>query len=189
MSLFVAIRPPDVAVADLTRAVEPLRAADGPVPEGLRWAEPSSLHVTVVFLGAVPDERRAGLETRLARAAARHPAMTLAVAGGGCFGTHVLFAKLSGDVEALGRLAASVAAGARRAGVPVDDRPYRAHLTLARSRGRTSLRPLAEGLRGHVGPTWPATEVLLMESRPAGVAGRPAAYATVSRFPLRTTPA
>jgi 2'-5' RNA ligase len=179
MSLFVAIRPAAAALEHLERAVDPLRAEPG-----LRWAAPESVHVTVAFLGRVPDERLPELETRLARAAARHRVLTLAVAGAGHFGTRVLFAKVDGDVDALRRLAASVVAAARRANVPVDERPYRPHLTLARSRGQSSLRPLAEELDSYSGPAWTVDEVLLMESRPTGVTGRPPAYAVLSRHPL-----
>jgi 2'-5' RNA ligase len=183
MSLFVAIRPGAAALEHLERAVDPLRAEPG-----LRWAAPESVHITVAFLGGVPGERRPDLETRLARAAARHRVMTLALAGAGHFGTRVLFAKVEGDVDALRRLAASVVAAARRAKLPVDERPYRPHLTLARSRGQTSLRPLAEQLDDYVGPPWTVHEVLLMESRPAGVAGRPPAYTVVSRHRLAGGP-
>ena len=45
----------------------------------------------------------------------------------------------------------SVGAAARRCGIPVDDRPYRPHLTLARGRPGTDLRPAVEALRGFAG--------------------------------------
>jgi 2'-5' RNA ligase len=183
MSLFVAIRPSAAAVEHLDRAVAPLRSESG-----LRWTAPGSVHVTVAFLGAVPDENRPDLEVRLARAAARRPPMTLALAGSGHFGNRVLFAKLTGDLEALGHLAGSIAAAARRAKVPVDDRPYRAHVTLARAAGSGSLRSLAERLGGYAGPAWTVEEVLLMESRPASGPGRPSAYTVVSRHPLAGGP-
>src|SRR5690606_7451066 len=97
------------------------------------------------FLGEVDEGRRAELERRLARAASRHSAQRLRIAGAGTFGSarrsRVLWAgvePLSDDDEAgdplpLRRLAESVRAGARRAGIEVDSR-FRAHLTLARAK-------------------------------------------------------
>jgi RNA 2',3'-cyclic 3'-phosphodiesterase len=179
MSLFVAIRPSAAAVDHLDRSLAGLRSQ-----AELRWLPIENVHLTLAFLGLVPDEHRPDLEKRLTRAAARHRPMTLGLAGAGSFGSRVLFAKVGGEVEALGHLAASVAAAARRAKVPVDERPYRPHLTLARSRDETSLRPFAEELDEYAGPVWTAVEVLLMESRSAGVPGRAPAYVVRGRYGL-----
>jgi RNA 2',3'-cyclic 3'-phosphodiesterase len=181
MSLFVAVRPSEDAVRHLDAAVAPLRSAPR---DGLRWTAPESWHLTVCFLGSVAEDRRPDLEARLVRAASRHRPLSLQLAGGGHFGSRVLFAKVLGDVTEASRLAASVTAAARRAHVPVDERPYRPHLTLARSRGTTPLRPLAERLHSYAGPPWVVEGILLMESRPTGVAGRAPAYSVVDRFML-----
>jgi 2'-5' RNA ligase len=159
--LFVALDLPDPVRADLAALVERLRAE---APPGLRWPAPERWHLTVAFLGDVDDARQAALLPRLARVAGRHPALPLQVAGGGRFDGRVLWAGLDGDTQALGRLAASVAAQARHAGVPMEDRPYRAHLTLARSDRPRDLRPLVERLAAYRGPRWTADAVHLVRS-------------------------
>ena len=49
MRLFVAVVPPDAALAELEDAVAPLREA---APE-LRWTGAASWHLTLAFLGEV----------------------------------------------------------------------------------------------------------------------------------------
>ena len=148
---------------------------------------PQNWHLTLAFLGSVPDGRRADLEARLARAAARHQPLSLRLSGSGQFGTRVLYVGVAGDVLALGRLAASVAAAARRAKVPVDDRPYRPHLTLARLRAGTSLADLAAALASYEGPVWTADAIDLMESSPGGP-GLPPSYVSRARWRLAGKP-
>jgi 2'-5' RNA ligase len=184
MSLFVALRLPDAVVADLAAAhsaLPPQLAAGYP---GLRWVPPQNWHVTVTFLGNVSEGRVADLETRLARAAARHSPMTLSLVGSGHFGSRVLYIGVAGDRPGLERLAASVSAAARRAKVALDERPYRPHLTLARLRGPTSLRDLAEPLADDPGPAWVADTIELMESTPPTGAGQSPRYAVHRTFAL-----
>ena len=177
MRLFVALWPPPDAVAELRAAVSGLQQEH----PALRWTAPEQWHLTLAFLGEVPDERRADLEPRLARAATRHPPLTLRFAGGGRFGDRVLYTRADGDREPLTRLAQSVAAAARRSRLPVDDRPYRPHLTLARSRGGEDLRPLVARLAAFEGAAWSADRVDLVESR---LGGGPARYVAVASWPL-----
>ena len=97
------------------------------------------------------------------------PLMTLRLAGGGRFGSlrrpQVAWTGLEGDVGPLAELAGRLAAAARALDLPVEDRPFRPHVTL----GRWSPRQAADGaltdrLTGYRGPAWPVTEVRLLES-------------------------
>jgi RNA 2',3'-cyclic 3'-phosphodiesterase len=170
MRLFVAIVPPTEALAELSAAVEPLHAA---APQ-LRWAGCESWHLTLAFLGDVEQRALAELSTRLGRAAARHPVQQLAIAGAGGFPSasraRVLWAGVRADNRGLASLAASVAAGARRAGAPPPDegRQYRPHLTLARCREPADVTELAQALAGFTGSGWTATGISLIRSNPAG---------------------
>jgi 2'-5' RNA ligase len=81
---------------------------------------------------------------------------------------------VAGDRTGLGRLADSVRAAVRRSGLPIEDRPYRLHLTLARSDGSTDLRPLVGALASVEGRRWVADRLHLVRSTlgagPAGTA-------------------
>ncbi|MFC6018535.1 2'-5' RNA ligase family protein [Plantactinospora solaniradicis] len=94
----------------------------------------------------------------------------LRLGGGGRFGRGrftVLWVGLLGEVEAVHRLARSIRRELRRARVPHDSRPLRPHLTLARPGERLDRASLDEDLRtldGYLGPSWPATELVLVRS-------------------------
>jgi RNA 2',3'-cyclic 3'-phosphodiesterase len=184
MRLFVAIVPPPQALAELADAVAPLRAAR----PGLRWTGPPDWHLTLAFLGEVAEDVLPELGTRLERAAARHPEQRLAVAGGGAFPgstrARVVWAGIDADQPALAALAASVAAGARRAGAPPPDegRRYRAHLTLARCREPAGVADLTGALAGFRGSAFTATAVELVRSNLGGRAPR---YEYLASWPLK----
>ena len=128
MRLFVALVPPARARAELAAAVHEL-----PPHPRLRWTRPEQWHLTLAFLAEVDDRTRGQLVERLGRVANRHPPPELSLAGGGRFGSHVLWTRVDGDRAALRRLVEAVRAAARRCGLPSEQRPYRPHLTLARA--------------------------------------------------------
>ena len=150
MRAFVALIPPTAVLAELAAALAPVQAAR---PD-LRWTPDAQWHLTLAFLGEIDEGVLPDLTTRLARAARRHPPPELALSGAGRFGDRVLWTRVRGELRAL---AASVGAAARRCGIAVDDRPYRAHLTLARARPGTDLRPAVDALRDFAGTPWTAT--------------------------------
>lgn len=182
MRLFVAIALPDAAAGELDSAVAPLRPA---WPE-LRWTGRDAWHLTLAFLGEVPDEVTGRLPPRLERAAARHPRLSLSLASAGAFPTagraRVLWTGVRRDRRGLAGLATSVTAGARRAGVPPssDGRRYEPHLTLARCRMSADVRTLVATLDGFAGTAWMAGEIHLIRSRPQD---QPR-YETLGTWPL-----
>lgn len=186
MRLFAAVLPPPGAVAELGREVRALRRLAG--ADALRWTQPDGWHFTLAFYGEVPEETVPELARRLERAAVRSAPFPLALAGGGSFGQgKALWTGASGDLAALGRLAGRAQAAGRRAGVGGEEhRHYRAHLTLARGRGDTGLRPYVDALAEFAGTAWTVGELVLVRSHlPAsGVPGEQPRYAPVARWAL-----
>ena len=187
MRLFVALLPPPQVLAELEAAVVSLR----PGWPGLRWAAQDRWHVTLAFLGEVSEARLDGLRDRLGRAAGRHESVQVRIGRGGAFPSaakaRVLCAHIEGEATALAGLrglAASVAAGARRAGAPPPDegRRYRPHVTLARSRTPADLRPLVGALSGFCGSAWNSAYVELIQSQ----AGPQPRYDSIGSWPLRS---
>lgn len=140
------------------------------LPGAPRWTDPERWHLTLLFLGAVPRDVVPALRAGAVPVVAAAPPMRLRLAGAGRFGSlrrpSVAWAGVDGDVDALSALAARLARLARGLDLPVEDRPFRPHLTL----GRWPPRRAADGtlpdrLAGYRGPAWPAGEVLLLESR------------------------
>lgn len=185
MRLFAAVTPPASALAELAAAVGRLRAL--PQAGRLRWTDPAGWHFTLAFLGEVDEGLLPELGERLGRAAHHHPPHRLRLSGGGRFGDRTLWAGAGGELETLRGLARSTAAGARRAGVPVDEsRPFHPHLTLARADGKVSLRPYAEALAEFTGAPWTAERLELIHSRlpRSGVPGERPGYRTVRAWAL-----
>lgn len=186
MRLFIALAPPPDVLKDLDVAWAPLRGTR----DGLRWTSMEAWHVTLAFLAEVSELQLTRLTPRLERAARRHMAFSLSFAGAGAFPSagraNVLWSDLAGDRRALAELAASVAAAARRAGVPPPDagRRYRPHVTLARCRAPVDADTLVRALSGYQGQPWTAEEILLIRSRPQE---RPR-YETLGAWKLRPLP-
>jgi 2'-5' RNA ligase len=183
MRLFIGVAPPATVLDDLEAACAPFR----PSRDDLRWTSRELWHVTLAFLGEVAEERLDRLLPRLERAARRHLAFGLSLAGAGAFPSparaNVLWSGLSGDRKALGELAMSVSAGARRAGAPSPDegRRYRPHVTLARCRTPVDVRAIVAGLSGYQGPAWSVEEIYLIRST---LSGQPR-YETLGTWKLR----
>jgi RNA 2',3'-cyclic 3'-phosphodiesterase len=186
MRLFVAVLPPPEILAGLDRFLAPHRES---WPQ-LRWVERDLLHLTMAFLGET-DERTLGrLLPRLERAAARYPKIALSFAGAGAFpggGAHarVLWTGVYGDRGTLVRMAASMNAAGRRAGSPIGEhKSFRPHLTLARCRQPTDVRPLLERLGSYASPSWTAESVHLMRSHLPGKQNPRLRYETLQSWSL-----
>ncbi|MEU8514168.1 RNA 2',3'-cyclic phosphodiesterase [Kitasatospora sp. NPDC048722] len=174
MRLFVAVLPPAEALQGLSDAVAPVRGLPG--ADRLRWTTVEGWHLTLAFLGQVPEDRLPELETALAAVAEAHPAHRLRLAGAGRFGDRVLWVGVEGQAWALRRLAEAVNEATADVTGEVDAFAFHPHLTLARagsSRGHrravqrvaaAELEGLAAALADYRGPEWEAAELHLMKS-------------------------
>ncbi|GAA2083114.1 RNA 2',3'-cyclic phosphodiesterase [Actinomadura alba] len=144
------------------------------------------MHVTLAFLGEIDDRTFDRLTPRLERAARRYDPLTLSLAGAGAFpggGAHarVLWTGMYGDRRTLARLAASVTAAGSRAGSPFGEhRSFRPHLTLARCRRPTDVRPLLDELSSFAGSPWIADSICLVRSH----LGAQVRHETLRTWPL-----
>ena len=180
MRLFVGLAIDEAVKETLERLTLRLRTKD----DGLRWSTRDQWHVTLVFLGEVEDDARARLVRELA--AVQRPALMLRMEQLGVFErAGILHAEVEVSSELL-RLYEAVAGAVRRVGLEVEERPYRAHMTLARSRNRDGrktmerLRRSAEQQR--LSARWKATEFLLYESQLSPSGSR---YVVRERFVLQ----
>lgn len=179
----MGLAPAAAALDDLDAACAPFRSAR----DDLRWTNRELWHITLAFLGEASEETLGRLLPRLERAAGRHRAFTLNLAGAGAFPkptrANVLWSGTSGDRRALGDLAQTVSAGARRAGAtpPDANRRFTPHLTLARCRAPADVREIVARLGGYQGPAWTVEEIYLIRSM---LGGQPR-YQTLGAWKLR----
>jgi 2'-5' RNA ligase len=108
----------------------------------------------------------------LRAAASLHRPFALRLAGSGTFGKRATWAGVDGDVPELRSLATHVQDAGRDAGVHLEPRPYRPHLTV----GRVDPRLLAS----YQGPPWTVTQIELVHS----VLGKRAVHTVLETFAL-----
>lgn len=180
MRLFVAVELPDRVREHLDARTAPLRASMA----GWRWTPAAQWHLTLAFLGEVPEERLPEVSRRMGLAARRHEPFDLELAGLGAFSSlrraRVLWTGVDGDREVLTALADSVGAGARRAKIRIEERRYRPHMTLGRRRAPADVRDALEGDVGYQGPSWRVEEFALVQSH----LGASVRHEIRERFPL-----
>ncbi|MEW6152978.1 MAG: RNA 2',3'-cyclic phosphodiesterase [Actinomycetota bacterium] len=176
--LFVAAWPPPEVAEAITGAARQARAVLGP-DAPVRWTTPEQWHVTLRFLGAVPDA--AALSEALAGAPL--PVGPLATLGPGVawLGRRVLHVPVAG----LDDLAGVVAGATAGFGREKPGHPFTGHVTLARvreARGRPRAVGGVAGLVGvEVAGSWTVDEVTLVESHLSAAGAR---YEVLGRWRL-----
>ncbi len=120
--------------ATLTQLLRALQAADPPLK--LKWVAPDSQHLTLQFLGEIPQAKVVDIQRVLAPVVNIIAPFDWTLQGLGCFpnqrNPNVLWVGVHEPTGALQRLQASVSKALRSIGFAPDSRPFAPHLTLAR---------------------------------------------------------
>jgi 2'-5' RNA ligase len=149
---FVALELPERTVPALTSAGAAFRAAS-PGWREEKWVAPRLLHVTLAFLGPVPDAGLGAVLGRLRQVGERNAPFTLRLSGAratpSAHHAAMVWASLDGDVDDATALRDEVL---RAAGCGPDQRPFIPHVTLVRSRRpqrvhHDAITALADSLR------------------------------------------
>lgn len=170
MRLFVAAWPD-------ARTVGVLTALCGTEAGGVRWVPAPDWHVTLAFLGSVPEPELDALGEALGTVAASGAPVTAHLGPATrLLGRSVLCVPVQGLDELARAVLAATAPFSRS---PDRDRPFLGHLTLARSAGR---RPIPRQVAGRaISAAWPVDAIRLVRST---TAPRGAIYDTRAVFPL-----
>lgn len=108
------------------------------IPQGVAWTKPYGFHVTLKFLGNMRLELVDCVFASLMTPASGASPFRLGLSTLGVFpnsrSPRVLWAGLSGDLEALSALQGAVDKAMTQLGFAREDRPYAPHLTLGRVR-------------------------------------------------------
>lgn len=172
LRLFFALWPDEALRLDIRRATRAaVRQAGGrPVP-------PENYHVTLAFLGHVPESRLAEVKA----AAVPMAPVALSLDRYGYFpGPRVLWLGPAETPPALRELAQGLNDSLASAGLPCDRRPFHAHLTLCRKvRAQPRDPPQPAGL------CWEAADFVLAASETAPAGAR---YRVLARFGAANPP-
>lgn len=132
MRLFIAVPLPEVVSDHITRWTQELEKQ----MSFRKWVHPKDYHITVQFLGDTQGENVESVLSSLHDVALKQQPIELALQGAGVFGLstapRILWAGIAGEIEELQKLQQHVTTSMSPLGYKAEDRPYKAHITVAR---------------------------------------------------------
>lgn len=181
---FIAIELPEETRQKLAAIQEQLRQSRA----GVRWVRPTSIHLTLKFLGNIHPTQVDDIAAAAAQVIGEDSPLTLCAAGLGAFPSQrkprVIWVGLRGEVERLAKIQTDLEKVLEPLGFAREERGFRPHLTLGRVKDRRRLQPLIEALSKLEIPefnSFDVDEIILYKSdlRPTG-----AIYTKLHRMPL-----
>ena len=165
---FIAITPPST----LQQTMAEVRQVFQRLSLAWRWVTPDHIHLTLRFLGNVPEASVASLCQAMEHASQGQTAFPLRARTLGCFPhptrPRVLWVGLDDPSQALGRLNERLTAALTPLGFPPEDRPFHPHLTLARVQSMTrssQLLPILQTFQNRDFGEFLVTQVHLVQSQ------------------------
>jgi 2'-5' RNA ligase len=182
---FLAIEPPEDILQAMSRLQEKLKRE---VSGRISWTRPEGRHLTLKFFGDVSmedvDKISAAVQNRLASGLS----LNLKIEKLGVFPDtrkpRVLWCDTAGDVSKLSVLQKQLDTDFDALGFPKEDRPFRAHVTLARMKDPRGVTGLGEALAKHgafAAGEFICREVILFQSQ---LTPRGSIYTKLAAFPL-----
>jgi 2'-5' RNA ligase len=136
------------AAIDLPESTRQFLAQLDPHIRGVRWTDPTQMHLTLGFFGEIPGETEAALRERLG--AIKFGAFFLPVAGIGCFSAkgapRIVWIGVGNAHPHLFQIHKRVQEAALAVGIEPDLRPWHPHITIARC-AHVSLQALRKFLQ------------------------------------------
>jgi RNA 2',3'-cyclic 3'-phosphodiesterase len=182
MRLFVALEIPSDVRENLAVLIKSLRA----VSPQTRWVRPENLHVTLKFIGEVPEGKLAAFRAALAGVRSEQ-SVALDFRGLGFFPNEKHPRVFWAGIEAspnLKTLATDIDGATEKLGIPREQRPFSPHLTLARFEPPRLPETLRGPIRENVGREFGSlrtSQFRLIESK---LKRSGAEYTTVESFPF-----
>lgn len=132
---FIALEMPPMVV-DIVRQCQQELQRNG---VRMKWIRPESVHLTIRFLGNISSEAVADIRGILEELADDSPSFCLQLKGVGVFPSpsrpRVLWIGLDGDMHLLEESYRRLSNLLFQKGIPKENRPFRGHLTIGRTKG------------------------------------------------------
>jgi 2'-5' RNA ligase len=167
MRCFVATELPDAVRTRLADLQKGLAALDRDV----RWTRPDQIHLTIKFLGEVPDADVPGVCGVAAKVARACAPFAIEVRGAGCFPprgpARIVWAGLGDLPDALINCHREIESAYAEIGFKPEDRPFHPHLTVGRvrdPRGSYSVRTAVDNQQHFTGGTLQVEELVVFQS-------------------------
>lgn len=153
LRLFTALALPDNARRQIEDLLTRLRKGATFTGAHPTWVAPENVHITLVFLGSQPAGRVDEICAAADEAARSLPPFELSLEGLHLFPNpkepRIISLEIAGAVGQLKRLHESLAGELRGRGFPVESRPFRPHITLARIKSMRGLPGLRQLVASH----------------------------------------
>ena len=175
MRLFAAVLPPPPVLDEIESLVAPLRRN-----QSVRWSPRAMWHITCAFYGAADPEVLPELLRGLGTAAERSAVGAIRLVNATEFNGRALALEVGGDTEGLAELARRSTGAGRDAGLHLEHRRYRPHLTVARTPRPRDLSPIVSALIGARSIDWRPDALVLLHSH----RGSNARYDELGRWAL-----
>jgi 2'-5' RNA ligase len=183
---FLAIDPPEDILQAMSRLQEKLKREIG---GRTSWTKPQGQHLTLKFFGDISTEDIKNISTAVKnRMTSSGSSLNLKIENLGVFPyarkPRVLWCGVEGDGEKLSVLQKQLEADFEGIGFPVDDRPFRAHLTLGRIKYPSGLTGISEALikyNAFVAGEFSCKELILLQSK---LSPQGAVYTKLAEFTL-----
>ena len=181
---FIAIEMPAKVKDLITSHVERLK---GLVPRGIKWVDPRTAHLTLAFLGNVPDTRLPTLPQIVDSVAAASPPIHLKTGPLGAFPNphrpRVLWLGLDGDTQLLVVTQRRLQDALEVDGFPREHRAFKPHITLGRARGKGAI-PIPEAVLNRLAEDTLALEVREIVLMSSVLTARGPIHMPIHRAPL-----
>ncbi len=134
MRAFIAIELPDDVRRKLASIQEELKKANADI----KWVKPENIHLTLKFLGNIPDDKIEKIKALLDKIASRHGKFEAILFKIGAFPKleypRVIWVGMDKGCNLAEEIAVKIEDGCEHIGFAKEKRPFSAHLTLGRVR-------------------------------------------------------
>ncbi|HNY51676.1 MAG TPA: RNA 2',3'-cyclic phosphodiesterase [Smithella sp.] len=145
---FLAIEPPKNILQEITRLQDKLKRE---ISGRLSWTRPQGQHLTLKFFGDISREDINHISAAVQKRTVVEQKLNLQIEKLGVFPDarrpRVLWCAVAGDVERLINLQKKLDGDFTAIGFPVEDRSFKAHLTLARIKDPRDITGMSEALK------------------------------------------
>lgn len=166
---FLALDPPEDILQAISRLQEKLKREIG---GRISWTKPQGQHLTLKFFGDISTEDVNNVCSAVQNRIVSGQSLNLKIEKLGVFPDahrpRVLWCGVTGDMERLITLQKKLDGDFADIGFPAEDRPFQAHLTLARIKDSRDMTGMSEALKKYddfAAGEFNCTELILFQSR------------------------
>jgi 2'-5' RNA ligase len=148
MRIFIGIKLKNSVLDNIEKFLKPFKKIASP----LKWTNHENLHITLKFIGEIPEEKYQQIEQLLSSADLNTGTIDLKISGCGKFGPgrdlNIFWIGLEKN-EKLEDLFNRIESTLKKAAIPKDDRKFKPHLTVARNKRTFNFKSFFDLIEEH----------------------------------------